>query len=208
MGYWGDGWRARNDRESPDIQLLRDSNTPTLQHPNTPTPQYPASFMTRVRKDQPLVPSVLDRLIDEQPDETREPARMRGQMLHDVRNSIRRDLENLLNTRFRCLSWPDDLTELDRSLVSYGIPDVAGANLASESGRRQFLKIVEQTIRNFEPRFKSVRVEFLENADDLDRTMRFRIDAMMYAYPAPEPVVFDTAMEPATGEFSVEGGAR
>lgn len=164
--------------------------------------------MTRVRKDQPLVPSLLDRLIDEQPDQTREPPRIRGQLLHDVRNSIRRDLENLLNTRFRCLSWPEDLTELDQSLANYGIPDVAAANLATESGRRRFLKNVEQTIRHFEPRFKSVRIEFLENADELDRTMRFRIDAMMYAYPAPEPIVFDTAMEPATGEFSVEGGDR
>jgi type VI secretion system protein ImpF len=175
---------------------------------NTAALQPADASMTRVRKDQPLVPSVLDRLIDEQPEQQREAAKGRGQLLTDVRNSIRRDLENLLNTRFRCLSWPDDLTELEQSLASYGIPDVAGANLASESGRRQFLKIVEQTIRNFEPRFKSVRVEFLDNADELDRTMRFRIDAMMYAYPAPEPIVFDTAMEPATGEFSVVGGER
>jgi len=164
--------------------------------------------MARVQKDQTLVSSVLDRLIDEQPTVTSEPAKNRGQVLEEVRQSIRRDLENLMNTRWRCVSWPDDLTELEQSVVRYGIPDVAGANLASETGRREFLKLVEETIRTYEPRFKSVRVQFVENSDYFDRTMRFRIDAMMYAHPAPEPIVFDTAVEPATGEFAVKGAVR
>ena len=163
--------------------------------------------MTRIRKDQPLVPSMIDRLIDDQPDVSREPASMRGQVLESMRAAIRRDLENLLNTRLRCLTTPEDLTELERSVVEYGIPDISGANLGSEAGRRQFLKAVELTLRNFEPRFKSVRVESIDE-DPLDRTMRFRIDAMMYAHPAPEPIVFDTAVEPSTGEFSVKGGVR
>lgn len=164
--------------------------------------------MSRIRKDQPLVPSVLDRLIDEQPESTREPVRMRNQVLTEVRNSIRRDLENLLNTRWRPVSYPGDMTDLDRSVVRYGIPDVAAANLISERGRHEYLKTIEETIRTFEPRFKSVRVSFVENSDYQDRTMRFRIDAMMYAHPAPEPIVFDSALEPATGEFSVERGIR
>ncbi len=164
--------------------------------------------MTRIRKDQPLVPSVLDRLIDEQPDSSRESVKMRSQVLSEVRNAIRRDLENLLNTRWRPLSWSSDMTELNHSVVRYGIPDVSAANLISDRGRHDYLKTVEETIRAFEPRFKSVRVSFVENSDYQDRTMRFRIDAMMYAHPAPEPIVFDSALEPATGEFSVEGGTR
>lgn len=166
--------------------------------------------MAKVERDQPLVPSVLDRLIDDHPDQSQETAKARHQLIGELRQSIRRDLENLLNTRWRAESWPDDLTELKQSLVRYGIPDVSAsaADIVSERGRASYLRLVEETIRRFEPRFKSVRVEFLDATDPLERTLRFRIDAMMYAFPAPEPVVFDTALEPSTGEFSVEGADR
>lgn len=166
--------------------------------------------MAKVERDQPLVPSVLDRLIDNRPDQSQEAAKARHQLIGELRQSIRRDLENLLNTRWRAESWPDDLTELQQSLVRYGIPDVsgAGADIVSERGRMEYLRLVQETIQRFEPRFKTVRVEFLQATDPLDRTLRFRIDAVMYAFPAPEPVVFDTSLEPATGEFSVEGAAR
>ena len=164
--------------------------------------------MARIREDQPLVPSVLDRLLDDRPEEVRETTRMRSQVMSDMRQAIRRDLENLLNTRCRPTSWPPELTELERSLVAYGIPDLAAANLASGPGRRRFLATVERTIRTFEPRFKSIKVVEVANSDYLDRTLRFRIDALLYAYPAPEPVVFDSAVEPATGEFQVRGTGR
>lgn len=162
--------------------------------------------MTRIAKDQPLVPSILDRLIDDEPENSREPTKMRNQVVAELRQSIRRDLENLLNTRWRSESWSPELTELERSLVRYGIPDISSANLSSERGRWEFIQTVEETIRIFEPRFKSVHVQFVENSDYADRTLRFRIDAMMYGHPAPEPIVFDSAVEPSTGEFSVRGG--
>lgn len=164
--------------------------------------------MARVERDQPLIPSVLDRLIDENPEETREPTKARNQLIGELRQSIRRDLENLLNTHWRCRSWPVEFAELSCSVVGYGIPDVSGSDLVSERGRSRFLKTVEETIRAFEPRFKSVRVAFAETGETISRELRFRIDAMMYAFPAPEPIVFDTSLEPSTGEFSVKGSNR
>ena len=82
--------------------------------------------MAKVDADQPLLPSLLDRLIDEEPDDSREPPKSRSQLLRELKQSIRRDLENLLNTRQRCRSWPENFDELTVSLVSYGIPDMAG----------------------------------------------------------------------------------
>ena len=78
--------------------------------------------MAKIEADQPLVPSVLDRLIDDEPTATREPPKSRGQVLRDLKQSVRRDLENLLNTRQRCKSWPENLSELEVSLVNYGFP--------------------------------------------------------------------------------------
>ena len=57
---------------------------------------------SRVRDDQPLVPSVFDRLLDDEPDNSRETAASRRQVLRELKQSVGRDLENLLNTRQRC----------------------------------------------------------------------------------------------------------
>ena len=43
----------------------------------------------------------------------------------------------------------------------------------------------------------------LDNIDPEDRTLRFRIEALMYADPAPEPIVLDSVLEPVSRNFSV-----
>jgi type VI secretion system protein ImpF len=162
--------------------------------------------VAKLRPDQPLVPSVLDRLIDDEPGVQQETPRSRTQVLRQLKQSVRRDLENLLNTRCRCMGWPADLDELAVSLASYGLPDVTGADLGAARDREGFRRLLEEVIRRFEPRFKRVGVTMLENTDPSDRTLRFRIDALLYAEPAPEPVVFDSSVQTATGTVEVKGG--
>jgi type VI secretion system protein ImpF len=164
--------------------------------------------MAKVQADQPLVPSVLDRLVDERPEESREPPKSRNQLFRDFKQSVRRDLENLLNTHSRCTSYPAHLAELEFSLVNYGIPDVRGADMGTAEGRAAFTRIVEGVIRKFEPRFQQVRVALLDNTDPLDRMLRFRIEALLRIDPAPEPVVFDTSVQPVTGNVEVKGVGR
>lgn len=161
--------------------------------------------MARINPEQPLVVSVLDRLLDDEPEVSTEPAQSRVQVLRALKQSVRRDLENLLNTRTRCLSWPPGLKELKQSLLNYGLPDFNGADLGSTKAREQFCGLVQAVIRQHEPRFKSVRVQLLAGAEAMDRTLRFRIDALLRAEPAPEPVVFDSVLKPATGAFEVKG---
>lgn len=159
--------------------------------------------MAKIREDQPLVPSVLDRLIDEEPQNTQETPKSRNQVLRELKHSVRRDLENLLNTRWRCVNWGTNLEEMELSLVNYGIPDFTGVNMAAPSERERLRQIIERIVRKFEPRFKSVKVKLLKNADDSDRSLRFRIDAMLHAEPAPEPVSFDSQLEPLSSDFLV-----
>jgi type VI secretion system protein ImpF len=159
--------------------------------------------MARLDLDQPLLPSVLDRLLDANPDQQRDPPKSRGQYLAELRYAVRRDLEALLNTRERCRSWPADQTELDDSLLAYGISDFTAASLGSDDQREAFRRDVEAVIRRSEPRFVSVDVILLDNAEPLDRTLRFRIEALMHADPAPEPVVFDSFLDPASRSVSV-----
>lgn len=159
--------------------------------------------MAQVDPDTPLLPSVLDRLLDDAPDRSVDPPVSRGQALTELRRAVGRDLENLLNTRQRCKSPPSDLKELDRSLVNYGIPDFTGADMATVEKRNVFRAHVERLIRRLEPRFVEVAVRMLDNIDPADRTLRFRIEALMYADPAPEPIVLDSVLEPVSRSFSV-----
>jgi len=157
--------------------------------------------------DQPVTESVLDRLIDDDPESSVDPPRRPVDLLADVREAVRRDLQSFLNTRQRCLSWPTHLDELDGSLVGYGIPDFTGANMGARNARASFQRSLESLIKRFEPRFKTVRVELMENADQLDRTLRLRIDALLHAEPSPEPLSFDTYVEPVSRAFEVSGAS-
>lgn len=160
--------------------------------------------MSHIAPDQPLVSSVLDRLLDREPDNTREVSRSRHQVLRELKSAVRRDLENLLNTRLRFVTWPAHLSELEHSLLNYGIPDVTGASLGNARHREAFRRTLEEVIRRFEPRFKTVAITLLQPEELADRTLKFRIDALLHVDPAPEPVVFHSAVEPATGDVSIE----
>jgi type VI secretion system protein ImpF len=162
--------------------------------------------MNRISDDRQLVPTILDRLLDDNPGQARDPLRTSGFLLRELKKSVRRDLENLLNTRYRCRDIPTHLEELETSLLNYGIPDFTGAVFANEDDRKDLRRIIERIIRRFEPRFKEVTVHLDTKPTSNDRVIRFRIDALLHADPAPEPVVFDSQLEPSSNLFFVSGG--
>ncbi len=163
------------------------------------------SIMSRIRPNQLLLPSVLDRLLDFEPEVSKEPPKSRTQLLRDLKQSVRRDLECLLNSRVCVYPVPDDLPALKISVLNYGIPDFTGLAMGSRENRENLREIVEDTIRRFETRFKSVHVEIAEDFDLNKRSLRFRIDGVLHAEPAPEPVVFDSELRPQSCEFEVKG---
>jgi type VI secretion system protein ImpF len=163
--------------------------------------------MSQVPSRQPLVPSILDRLIDDDPSRQREDSKQRYQIIRELKESLQRDLEQLLNTRWRCRQWPPDLSELEVSLVNYGIPDFTGVHFTSGERQQELRDVIQSVVQNYEPRLSEVKVEAATGREHEDRTCRFRIDALLMVDPAPEPVTFDTTLEPVTGDFSVQGGA-
>lgn len=160
--------------------------------------------MAGIGKKKQLRPSVLDRLIDREPEQSQEAEPSRHQYLAELRQSVRRDLENLLNTRYRVVEPPDDLKQIKQSLLNYGLPDLATVNISDPEKKQRFVKDLERILRDYEPRFKSVRVTHLDNRDRTDRTLRFRIDAVLWADPAPQSVVFDSILEPVSRTVNVQ----
>ena len=166
------------------------------------------SMPDRVGRALPLLPSVLDRLIDDAPELSTEPPKQSAQLLRELKQAVRRDLERLLNTRWRCVSWPPSLQELDYSVVNYGIPDFTSAHLRAAEDPDVLCAVIKSAIEHFEPRLKNVRVDPVENSQELDRTLRFRIDAVLTVEPIEDRVLFNSTVEPTTGNFHVEGGVR
>ncbi len=149
---------------------------------------------------------LLDRLIDDAPDQARDPTISAADSMVALRNSVRRDLEALLNARRRWRSWPTHMTELTTSPIGYGLPDFASGAFGDAQRREELRLEIEDTIRRFEPRFLSVRVHLVDTQNRLETTLRLRIDAVLSAEPAPESVSFDTLVDPTTDDIMVRPG--
>jgi type VI secretion system protein ImpF len=83
------------------------------------------------------------------------------------------------------------------------VTTVTSADLSTDDNRERFRAAVERTIQRFEPRFLRVSVSLIGDAERVDRTLRFRIEALVQAKPAPEPVVFDSVLDPSTQGVTV-----
>lgn len=160
--------------------------------------------MARIDKKKKLRPSILDRLFDNEPHIQMEADKSKHQQLKELRNSVRRDLESLLNTRYRVVEPSTEYTQLESSILNYGLPDLATVNIVDSERKIEFTQQLEKILRTYEPRFKTVKVKYLDNKESTDRTMRFRIDATLYADPAPEVIVFDSVLEPISRTVNVE----
>ncbi len=160
--------------------------------------------MVQINKNKKLRASILDRLLDDEPQLKQDEDTNKYHKLKHLRNSVRRDLENLLNTRHRIMEPDENFEQLELSLLNYGLPDLATVNMSDIEKKQQFIDQFETILRTYEPRFKSVKISLHENTDNLDRTVRFRIDATLYADPYPEVIVFDSVMEPVTRSINVK----
>ena len=161
--------------------------------------------MPRPEHEPNLLPSVLDRLLDDRPGVASEPVASRAQNLRVLKKSVARDLEALLNTRQEALeALLEELPELGRSILTYGLPDFTSFNLAATDDRMRVRRCLEDAITNFEPRLRRVRVS-IEPPREHDRALRFRVDALLRTDPSPEPVMFDMVLQLNTQEYVVQG---
>jgi type VI secretion system protein ImpF len=151
--------------------------------------------------------SLLDRLIDDEPDKLRDPPLSPAESLDVLRRSVRRDLEALLNTRRRWQSWPDAYADLSVSPLGYGIGDFSSGAF-NDPRRSELLRYeVEQTIRRFEPRLVRVSVTLLDPREELEAVVRLRIEGLLRVEPAPDPIAFDTLVDAATADVVVKASA-
>jgi type VI secretion system protein ImpF len=155
--------------------------------------------MARIASEEGLRPSMLDRIIDPESEGT---SWRRGYSVEQMIDAARKDLEDLLNSHRTALDIPAELAEVRKSIVAYGLPDLASYEAGPETAKR-ICAAIEEVIVIFEPRLTDVRVSPLKG--DASKTLRldFEIRAMLRLEPAPE-VAFVTLLKLTTGEATIE----
>jgi type VI secretion system protein ImpF len=155
-----------------------------------------------MRNQQNLQASILDRLLDDNPELSHEPVQLRLLNVSQAKASVIRDLEKLLNTRRQIVEPPESLEALGESLFTYGLRDYTALNPRSTAVRQHLQQDIEKTILRFEPRLRSITVRF-EKSIEGDRNLRFRITGLLLMEPVAEPVTFDTFFDVGRGEYII-----
>ena len=150
---------------------------------------------------------MLFRSIDDEPGNRAEAPDRRAQSLKELKDSVRRDLEWLLNSRRPPAEPAPSAKELWRSVYCYGLPDTTGMAMSSSEDRNRMARMVASAVAAFEPRLLNVTVN-MEQASAGSRILHFQIEALLRMEPSPARVFFDTTLELTSGEYEVSGDAR
>lgn len=151
--------------------------------------------MARMQPDAGLKPSILDRLIDPDSSGT---ARRPGYSLQQINEVIRRDVEDLLNTR----RTVDGSPGLQNSVLTFGLPEITEEVITPDQ-KRELGQILARTIGSFEPRLRDIQVRVKDSEDKDARAISFRIEARLALEPFDD-VAFQTVLDLASGAYSVE----
>jgi type VI secretion system lysozyme-related protein len=154
-------------------------------------------------RDLNVTPFIIDRLVDYDPRNQSEAPKSALQNLRELKQSVRRDLEWILNSRRMVVDIDPGLEETNRSVAVYGLTDFIGAPMSNVAEQKTLVRQVETAIKLFAPQLINVKVNY-EAPNGLERIISFRIEGQLNIDPAPEPVVFDTVLQIGSGEFGVK----
>jgi type VI secretion system protein ImpF len=153
-----------------------------------------------------LLPSIIDRLTDDDPAVQRPDGDRFSFDLQQYRDAVFRDLDALLNT-ISPLSQ-DDLLGLDAvrdSVLNYGMPALSGG-AAMSIEPRALERRLREVIQRYEPRIVAetvkINVEIAPGAMN-HRALTFRLDGLLWAQPMPEQIYVKTQLDLETGHVTL-----
>jgi type VI secretion system protein ImpF len=149
-------------------------------------------------------PFLLDRLFQPADAPSRGDAARLRHSLDQVKDSVAKDLESLLNTRNahqpeQMRSWP----HAARSVLTFGLMDFVGLSLDNPDHRELICTSIADAIHCHEPRLRQVTVR-LDAAKQLGLGLRFAIHAKLVVNPLVEAVSFDAMLQPTTQRYAVK----
>lgn len=151
-----------------------------------------------------ITQSLLDRLIDETPEQAFDPAESEEDALFRYKAGLRRDLEALLNGKRPQIKAIERNQVLGRSILGYGLHDISTEDFSADGARDRIRRMVAQCIRDHEPRLSDVEVEMDEGATS--EGVRFRIMAVLKLSRDNDMVVYDANVRPSDRAIAVALG--
>jgi type VI secretion system protein ImpF len=147
-----------------------------------------------------ITQSLIDRLIDDDPQGSADAHESEEDAVARYKVALRRDLENLLNTRRPWLPGVARYPGLDRTVIGYGIPDLSTEDMSVPAVRERVRRVVAQVIREHEPRLSEIDIEMDDGPTS--RGMRLRISAVLNIMQSEETVVYEASVRP--GDRTIE----
>lgn len=89
-------------------------------------------------------------------------------------------------------------------MINFGIIDLSSLSLLDPDDRALLRDKIRQTIERHEPRLMRIRVT-LDAPDNLQRMLRFRVDAVLKVHPNKPPVTFDAMLQLSSNAYRFEG---
>lgn len=147
---------------------------------------------------------LFDRLTDREPGSRRELRPRKTLDRAGLRESVRRELGRLFDTR--CPLPADDLRGRERTVIDYGLPDVSVLAPENHADRLRLAAILREAIVAYEPRLAEVRVTVDRPAPEPGRrqALRARIDAVLVVDDVPESVSFGAHLAEHGAAVTVE----
>jgi type VI secretion system protein ImpF len=148
---------------------------------------------------------LFERLAGDKPREREEGARpFRVHETAGMKESVRRELARLLNTRSTAPLDAVRGSGEEMSVLDYGVPDFSSLSALSGDDRNRLAAAVARAITAFEPRLRDVRV-LAEGLRSNDRALILRLNALLGVGEHSEPVSFPLLVRAASGEIEVSG---
>ena len=152
-------------------------------------------------------PGLLDRLLGERAQGAGNGTVSRLSM-DQLKDSVARDLEALLNTRIGIApELLDDFPECRKSIISYGLIDFAGFCLSSTDDRAAICASLKAAIEQHEPRLQEVSASLELEQGSVNR-LNFVINAVLKVEASAEPVNFNAVLQPSSLHYSISKAAR
>jgi type VI secretion system protein ImpF len=154
-----------------------------------------------------LLPALLDRLTDLEPQKYTESADMRAMSKPQFRRSVLRDLAWLMNTTHAASEIDFEGFDAARqSVINYGLPSLSGKRLSEldwpllETGLRD-------AIATFEPRIlpDTLEVKAVRSANSLDHhnLVAFEIRGLLWSEPYPIELLLRSQIDLESGQVTV-----
>ena len=166
--------------------------------------------MAELMPKELLQPCLLDRLTDDDPQNSQESRHERVVSLKQFRQAVLRDLRMLLNAKRRPPEDPIYAFEhAARSVLNYGIPEIYG-HTATALKPAELEKLIREALQIFESRIAPdslvVRVIIPEKSGAV-RSVLFEISGDLWAHPAPDHLLVETELDLESGHCALKGEA-